>query len=73
MDWLASNWIWLLLALGAFALVARGGHGCGMGHGGHDHHKRSDGKDAQGRPGDTTAAKSRSDDRTRASVGHTHG
>jgi hypothetical protein len=73
MDWLASNWIWLVLAFGAFALVARAGHGCGMGHGGHDQHRRSDAKDDQARPGETTVAKSRAGDRSRASVGHSHG
>ncbi len=73
MDWLASNWIWLVLGLGAFLLFARGGAGCGMGHGGHDHHRRSDGKDDQGRPGEMTTAKPRPGDRTRETVGHTHG
>lgn len=73
MDWLASNWIWLALAFGAFVLVARGGASCGMGHGGHNHQRRSGGKDDQSRPGETSAAKSSADDRTRTSVGHSHG
>jgi hypothetical protein len=35
MDWVASNWIWVLIAIPFFAmhLFGHGGHG---GHGGHD-------------------------------------
>ena len=39
MQWLTQNWIWILLAVGFFFMMRRGG-GCGMGGGmrGHDHH-----------------------------------
>lgn len=36
MDWLAQNWIWIALAIGAFFLVSRAG-GCGTGHSRHSH------------------------------------
>lgn len=41
-DWIAANWIWLLLGVGVFSLLfRRGGMGCGMGgHGSHDHSGR---------------------------------
>ena len=33
MEWLAQNWIWIILALGLVLLMRRGGlGGCGMGH-----------------------------------------
>lgn len=37
MDWLAQNWAWILLAVGAVWFFSRGGlRGCGMGgHGSH--------------------------------------
>lgn len=31
MDWLAANWIWLVLGAGVLVFFAFGG-GCGMGH-----------------------------------------
>lgn len=31
MAWLTQNWYWILLALGVFLLMRRGGMGCGMG------------------------------------------
>ncbi len=39
MEWLASNWIWIVLAIGFFALhrLGRGGHRHGGGHGAHSH------------------------------------
>jgi YHS domain-containing protein len=30
MEWLAQNWFWIVLALGVFLLMQRGGMGCGM-------------------------------------------
>ncbi|MDC6177062.1 YHS domain-containing protein [Ralstonia solanacearum] len=42
MEWLTQNWYWIILALGVFFLMRRGGMGCGMGgghrHGSHDAH-----------------------------------
>jgi len=40
MEWLSQNWIWLVLAGGAFWFFSRGGHGglmggCGGHHGAH--------------------------------------
>lgn len=40
MEWLTQNWIWILLAVGVFFMMRRGGMGCGFGghrshHGGH--------------------------------------
>ena len=36
MEWLAANWWWVVLGLGAAWLFLRGGMGCGMGgHGSH--------------------------------------
>jgi hypothetical protein len=68
MDWL----IWLLLAFGAFALLVRRGSGCGMGHGGHRHDKQADSRQEAPRR-ETTAATAGADQRTPASVDHTHG
>lgn len=31
MEWLAANWFWVVLGLGAAWLFWRGGMGCGMG------------------------------------------
>lgn len=42
MEWLSNNWIWLVLGVGALAFFARGGGGCGMGHGGHGRRPESD-------------------------------
>ena len=68
MDWL----IWLVLAFGAFALLARGGGGCGMGHGGHRHDGQTDSRQEAPRR-ETTAAKAGAGQRTPASVDHAHG
>ncbi|WP_235429562.1 YHS domain-containing protein [Paraburkholderia fungorum] len=38
MQWLSSNWIWVLLAVGVFLMMRRGGMACGMG--GHRHTSR---------------------------------
>lgn len=39
MDWLSQNWIWIVLAVGAFFFMTRMGGGCGMGRSaGHHHH-----------------------------------
>src|SRR5581483_3889339 len=53
MNWLSSNWIWLALGVGVFALFASGQGGCGMGHGGHGRREEAD---QYGRPGDKTTA-----------------
>ncbi len=42
MEWLAQNWIWVALGIGAVLMMgrgARGGGGCCGGHGGHDQGK----------------------------------
>lgn len=36
MQWLAQNWIWILLVVGFFFMMRRGGRGGGMNS--HDHH-----------------------------------
>ena len=44
MEWLTQNWLWIVIAVGFFFLMSRGG-GCGMGHSGgrhHDHPANSD-------------------------------
>jgi len=38
MRWLSQNWFWIVLALGVFLLMRRGGMGCGMG----GHRRRPD-------------------------------
>ena len=38
MQWLAQNWIWILLVVGFFFMMRRGGCGMGGGMEGHDHH-----------------------------------
>lgn len=49
MDWLAANWIWLVLGAGVLAFFAFGG-GCGMGHRRHGH--RRDGEiEGKSQPG----------------------
>lgn len=40
MEWLTQNWIWIVLVVGVFFMMRRGGMGCGVGghrshHGGH--------------------------------------
>ncbi len=42
MEWLASNWIWIVFALGFLALhmFGHGGHGHGRGHGDHGRNRR---------------------------------
>lgn len=52
MNWLSSNWIWLVLGVGAVVLFASGRGGCGMGHGGG--HRRHDEADQRNRPRETT-------------------
>lgn len=42
MEWLAQNWIWLVLGIGLLFLMQRGGMGCGVGHGSHGHHANDD-------------------------------
>ncbi len=39
MEWLGSNWIWLALGAGIAAFFVLGRGGCGMSHGGHEHHQ----------------------------------
>jgi hypothetical protein len=34
MEWLGQNWLWIVLAIGAFFLMTRMGGGCGMGSSG---------------------------------------
>ncbi len=55
MEWLGSNWIWLVLGIGALVLFASGRGGCGMSHGGHDHGQRGEG-DSKDRSRATTEA-----------------
>lgn len=38
MQWLAQNWIWILLVVGFFFMMRRGGCGMGCGMKSHDHH-----------------------------------
>ena len=38
MQWLAQNWIWILLVGGIFFMMRRGGCGMGGGMKSHDHH-----------------------------------
>lgn len=58
MEWLANNWIWLALGAGVLAFLTLGRGGCGMGHGGHEDHPRSDAVNRPQQP---------------ASQGHRHG
>lgn len=57
MDWLAQNWIWIALGIGAIFFMTRAGGmgGCGMGHSGahhSDHGGHDDAPPAAGnRPG----------------------
>jgi hypothetical protein len=43
MEWLAANWLWVVLGFGAALLFFRGGMACGMGqhgsHGAHESHR----------------------------------
>lgn len=49
MNWIYQNWLWILVGVGAllFFSRARGMHGCGMGHSGHNH---QDGRDHEAPP-----------------------
>ena len=38
MQWLAQNWIWILLIVGFFFMMRRGGCGMGGGMKSHEHH-----------------------------------
>jgi len=49
MEWLSRNWVWIVLALGVFYMMRRGGMG---GMGGHRH--ASDGQQDQRIPEDRT-------------------
>ena len=46
MQWLAQNWIWILLGVGLLFFMARRGGigGCGTGHAGRHHHSQGDPK-----------------------------
>lgn len=48
MEWLASNWLWILLGIGFIWFLSRGHAGMGGG-GGHSHgsHKESSEKEAE--------------------------
>ncbi|NMG29996.1 YHS domain-containing protein [Aromatoleum evansii] len=37
MEWLSQNWIWVLLLVGVFAMMSRGGMGCGGGRRSYGH------------------------------------
>lgn len=56
MEWLSRNWVWVVLALGVFYMMRRGGMGSRMGGmggmGGHRH--TSDGQQDQQIPEDRT-------------------
>ena len=41
MEWLAANWLWVVLGLGAAWLFLNGGMGCGMGRHGSSHRSKS--------------------------------
>jgi YHS domain-containing protein len=38
MQWLTQNWLWILLAVGFFFMMRRGGCGMGVGMKGHESH-----------------------------------
>ena len=47
MEWLAANWLWVVLGLGVAWFFFRGGMGCGMGgHGSHGVHESHQSKSA---------------------------
>ena len=50
MEWLQSNWLWILFVVGVFAMHMFG-HG---GHGGHGGHRRDRGQNAHGGHGDAS-------------------
>lgn len=63
-EFLAANWLWIVLLVAFFALH-RSGMGCGMGHGGHGSHgSHSD------RPDDEAAAGRSSAERPADGAGH---
>ena len=78
MEWLSSNWIWLVLGIGAFAYFAFRRGGGGMGHGGHSHGRRGEGP-TSGRAHEAIAspplasASARLDDDALEPSDHTHG
>ncbi len=77
MEWLANNWIWLAVGLGALFLLTQRG-GCGMSHGGNHRNRQADRSGANSGPSSTTtvarfpSGQAGSDDRARPSTGHTH-
>ena len=52
MNWLAQNWVWILLAVGVVWFLSRGGlAGCGMGgHGSHPDHGSGAGREPGATP-----------------------
>lgn len=86
MNWLAQNWGWIALAIGAIWLLRRGGlAGCGMsGHGSHTTHGSGAGSAPggtlngdgsmrnQGQAGRETALETQAHDATPTSQQHRH-
>lgn len=64
MSWLAQNWVWIALAIGAYFFMTRAA-GCGAGHSRH----RREGKGAAGPPTDAAPATQLAKGRER----HRHG
>lgn len=52
MEWLANNWVWILVGIGFVWLMSRGGAGMGCCGGGHSHgtHKEGSEKEAEAKP-----------------------
>ena len=48
MNWLAQNWVWIVVGIALIWMVRRGGMaGCGMGHSGHGSDQGKDTASAQ--------------------------
>jgi len=52
MEWLAGNWLWILLGIGFFWFMSRGHGGMGCCGGGHSNgtHKEGSDKEAEAKP-----------------------
>ena len=56
MNWLAQNWVWIVVGVGLIWMMRRGGMaGCGMGHSGHGSERGKDAAPEAQKPAESSA------------------